>query len=88
VALILGHVYKINELQPDGAGFTQLQLKEVGPHRFLASPDAGGYQYMYPFDYGTEEVGSAPDADPDNPRLLYPYTVETYLDFDTNLVAL
>ena len=80
--MLLGHVYEIKELQPDGEGFTQLQLYHLG--RYTVS-QAWGYGSPYgALRYG-ERRGSFDLA---NPPLDYPYTVSGVYDIVSGIASL
>lgn len=85
--MLLGFVYEVNEIRPDGTGFTLFILKLLGGY-LLSSDDpavAGGYTRGYglnSYGSGTTAVNTAPNANPDSPRLAYPYTVSTLFDWN------
>lgn len=87
--MVKGQVWRIDEQQPDGTGFTQLRLKLLGPYRIGTSIAHGGFPYVLPavLGGGTSLYSSA-TVDPDNPRLRYPYTISTYLDYSAHTVSL
>lgn len=84
--MLLGFVYEVNEIRPDGTGFTLFILKLLGGY-LLSSDDpavTGGYATGYglnKYGAGTVTLNTAPNADPASPRLAYPYTVSTLFDW-------
>ena len=84
--MLKGHVWEVDERMPDGTGFTQLLLKKVGRYRYDEADVnvAAGLPYTLPIVLGgyVALTQDDPGTDPDNPRLRYPYTVATYLDWN------
>ena len=90
--MLKGHVWEVDHRQPDGTGFTQLVLKIIGRYRYDETDlnVQNGFPYTLPMVFGgTRELPQDdPGADSENPRLAYPYTVKTYLDWGNGTVRL
>jgi len=89
--MVKGQVWRIDGRMPDGTGFTQLVLKLLGPYRLDNSSSAvqAGFPYVLPMVFGgSSNNDSTTNIDPNNPRLRYPYTIGTYLDYSPDTALL
>lgn len=90
--MLKGHVWLIDERQPDGLGLTQCILKHLGKYNFdPADPSVqAGYPYTFPVILGVSQ-GAGQTRNPDavnEGNLAYPYTVSTFIDEGANFTLL